>query len=144
MKTILKISIVVLILGCVILQYDWMYGNPISKHSAEQEIEMFLLKNSKGKNYEIIHFSKSIKHGGYYLAELKEKGYDETFIITATETSVVYHNLRDIPQLKKSKGTHCSHEIIQKLIASSFISIVISSILILIKWALKKLHLNTN
>jgi len=128
MKTILKLSIAILISSCIVYQYDWVYGNPLSKHLAKQEVDIFLLKNLNGKDYEISKINKSIKAGGDYLVEakVKEKEHTEAFYINATETSVVYHTLRDIPPLKKTEPLHYSTKILEKIVAGSFMALLIS------------------
>jgi len=134
MKTIFKVSIVILILSSIVFQYDWMHGNSISKHMSAQQIEMFLLKNAKGKEYEISKITKSIKQGGYYWAEVKEKGQDKVFNVTATETSVVYHDITGVPPLKRTEPPHYSTEIMKKVVKYSFISVLISGVWIFVRW----------
>ena len=135
MKTIFKLSIAILISSCIVYQYDWVYGNTLSKHLAKQEVQIFLLKNLKGKDYEISKINKSIKNGGIYLSEVKIKGkeHNETFIVHSTETSVVYHTLRDIPPLKKAEPLHYSTKVLGKIVAGSFVSLLISGVWVFFK-----------
>lgn len=138
MKVVFKISLVILILSCIAFGYDVLYGNPISKYFATKQIKIFLVENSKGKNFEIIQVNKNIKAGGNYLAIVKEINSGIEYTVVATETTVVYHTLEDVSQLKKSNVSLYSPRVLSKLVICSFISFLISGVWIFVKWITKK------